>query len=265
MKHSLLQLGRAGLPLSGYDIFDMHGHLGRFGFTIANLDPAALVADLNRMGVAAIVCSHVQTVSTETTRGNDIVAEAMRAFPGRILGYVTLHPACDVTTTTHEVEHRLDAGFIGIKLHRSNGYSYTDAGYEPTLALANERRLPVLLHTWGEACDFAETDILAERWPEAIFILAHAVGLAPALEGYTAVVRRHANVYLDTAMSRSPRGLLERYVEAVGVERIVYGSDALFYSAGPQIGKIVGARLSDAAKRAIFGGNARRILARARK
>ncbi len=261
MTPSLLELGRRGEPLCACDVFDMHGHLGRYGFAIPDLDPAALVAHLDRLGVSGIVCSHMQTMATEVGRGNDEVLAAMRAFPGRILGYVTLFPSSP-EAVCQEVERRLGEGFLGIKLHHGNGHPYTHPAYAPAFAAANARHLPVLLHTWGEPADFEEVEALASRWPDAMLLLAHAIGVSGAVAPYTDLVKRHANVYLDTAMSRSPRGLLERYVAEAGADRIVYGSDALYYSAAPQLGKVLGARISDDAKRAILGGNARRILGR---
>ncbi|NIA22257.1 MAG: amidohydrolase family protein [Anaerolineaceae bacterium] len=74
----------------------------------------------------------------------------------------------------------------------------------------------------------------------------------------------HQNVHLDLCLSLSPRRLVERLVEGAGIERIVWGSDALFINMAHQIGKVLGARLSDEQKRAILGGNARRILKRIR-
>jgi predicted TIM-barrel fold metal-dependent hydrolase len=57
---------------------------------------------------------------------------------------------------------------------------------------------------------------------------------------------------------------VERGVAAIGADKIVWGSDAYCYGLPQQIGKVLGAKISDADKEKILAGNARRILARRR-
>jgi len=68
------------------------------------------------------------------------------------------------------------------------------------------------------------------------------------VDGYVAMANEHANVYLDLAYSRSPRGLVAELVERVGVAKVVWGSDAYFFNQAQQIGKVLGARIADADK-----------------
>jgi predicted TIM-barrel fold metal-dependent hydrolase len=158
------------------------------------------------------------------------------------------------------MELRVSQGFVGIKLHNANGFRYTDEGYAPALAIADERRMPVLLHTWGDAPTFDDVRVLAPRYPNIAWLLGHAGVLAE--ETYIALARECPNVYLDPTMSRTPRGLWERLVAAVGAEKLTWGSDAIFYSMTPHPGKVAGAKIPEEAKRQILGGNARRLLGR---
>ena len=66
------------------------------------------------------------------------------------------------------------------------------------------------------------------------------------------------------SFSRTPPGLVEELAEGAGVDKIVWGSDALFLAMAHQIGKVLGARLSDSHKRIILSANARRILGKIR-
>ena len=59
---------------------------------------------------------------------------------------------------------------------------------------------------------------------------------------------------------RSPRGVVRRLVDAVGAERITWGSDMVFFNIAHQLGKVLGADLSAEDQKKILGGNARRIL-----
>jgi predicted TIM-barrel fold metal-dependent hydrolase len=258
----LLECGRTGqrVPIPG--IIDMHGHLGRFAYAVPKLEARSIVAVMDRIGVEAMVCSHVECcLGVDPVRGNDEVLAAARAFPGRVLGYVGVWP-CGEGHVRAEVERCLHAGFVGVKVHCEQGFPYTYPAYTPAYQAAHERRLPVLLHTWGGAKEFTEIAELAGRYPEASFLLAHA---GSRNEGeYLRMAREHPNVFLDTALSFSPRGCVARLVAGAGLEKVVWGSDVYCFSQTQQIGKVLGARISDEAKTQILAGNARRLLDRRR-
>lgn len=258
---TLLDLGREGTALTGLDITDIHGHIGRFSFGIPDLSMPALVRTMDRLGVARVLVSHMRCMSADAAWGNDEVLKAMREFPGRILGYASAWPF-SAGSVRDEIARRLDQGFSGVKLHNVSGFPYVDPAYAPAFELADRRRLPVLLHTWGQAEDFRQVRELAKAYPDAALILAHAGAADEA--GYAAVARDCANVHLDPTLSVSPRGLVRRFVDAVGPARIVWGSDVYFMNQAQQIGKVLGADIPEEAKRMILSDNARRILARIR-
>jgi hypothetical protein len=254
----LLQYGRDGRPLPFADIIDMHGHLGRTGFAIPDTDPASMIAVMDRLGIRSTICSHMQSWGAEAVRGNREVLDAMRAYPGRVLGYASVWPWSEAEVRA-EVAHCLDAGFTGIKVHNSQGFPYTLAGYLPMYEMANERHLPMLLHVWGEERVFAEITEIADRYPTINILMAHSG--AANFDGYVRMATEHPNVYLDLAYSASPRGMVERLVAAAGVEKVVFGSDSYFFSQSQQIGKVLGANITDDQKRQILSGNALRVLA----
>jgi predicted TIM-barrel fold metal-dependent hydrolase len=253
----LIDRGRAGESLADLDIVDMHGHLGAYSFAIPHREPQALVAAMDRVGIRQILCSHMACMTGRVEIGNREVLAAMRACPGRILGYVTLWPA-NAESVEEETRRCLGQGFTGIKLHNSNGFPYTDPAYAPALAIANERRLPVLLHTWGRAEEFAQVRLFSEKYPRVNFLLAHS-GIV-ALSEYIKIARELPNVFLDICSSAFPYGALDRMIAGAGAERIVWGSDGNFLNIHHQVGKVLGARCDDAVKRQILSLNARRIL-----
>jgi predicted TIM-barrel fold metal-dependent hydrolase len=184
----------------------------------------------------------------------------MARAPGRILGYVSVLPA-SAERVRAEARRWLEAGFVGLKLHDANGFRYDDPAYLPAYELADERSLPVLLHTWGAPAQFEAAVAIARRFANLTLILAHGGSAEP--EGYVRTVLEAPNLVMDTCFSRSPLGLIERLVAAAGADRIVFGSDCYFYSLTQQLGKIMAADIGEAAKRKILAGNAERILARA--
>lgn len=256
---TLLERGRRGESLADVGLIDVHVHLGRCDFTVPAHDARQLVAVMNRVGVESVLASHIRCLCGQPELGNDEVLGAMRACPGRILGYVILLPR-SADWVRAEMQRRIDAGFSGLKLHNSNSIPYTEPAYEPAFELADQHRMPVLLHTWGGADEFQQVRTLAAEFPNASFLLAHSG--AENVDGYVKIARELPNVYLDTCMSRGPRGLVEHLVRAVGTDKVVWGSDGGFINMAHQLGKILGARLSDDDKRKIMSDNARRILGR---
>ncbi|MBT4818612.1 MAG: amidohydrolase, partial [Lentisphaerae bacterium] len=258
---TLLETARQGLPLMNSAVLDLHGHFGRYAQAIPDLTAKGLVGVLDRVGVKSIVVSHMQCISWHASEGNDEVLEATRAHPGRILGYALAFPVFSAAAR-HELERRLGEGFVGLKLHNSNGIPYNHPGYADALALANERRLPVLLHTWGTQQDFEIVRELAGRYPDCAFLMAHA-GAGDGAKRCIQLAGEFEHVYLDTAFSAGPRGLVEELVAGAGAGKVVFGSDCYFFSLTQQIGKVVGSRISDEEKRCILAGNAEAILRRA--
>jgi len=116
------------------------------------------------------------------------------------------------------------------------------------------------LHTWGDEPTLSDVRELSKKYPQSAIIVAHAGSRAE--EKYISLARDCPNVYLDLAFSSGPRGLVDRFVQAVTAKKMVFGSDALFFSLHHQVGKVIGAYITEAEKRLILGKNAARILSR---
>ena len=166
----------------------------------------------------------------DVTAGNDALLGLQREHPGAIRGYVCVNP----NYTAHaraEIVRCLDAGMIGIKLAASRRAD--DPLLDPIAALARERRVPVLQHIWQhrrrdwpgqEASDATELCTLARRHPEVAFILAHIGGGGDWLHSLHAV-REVPNVFVDLSGSGVDGGMLEACLEAVGADRLLWGTD----------------------------------------
>lgn len=258
---TLLSLARDGSSLAGQGVIDLHGHLGRHLFPMVDVKPAGIVRVMDRLGVELILVSHIQCEAFRFREGNEVVRDAMREHPGRVRGYVIVFPASEAEVTA-EMRRCVREGFTGLKIENVNGHSYLHPAYRGALAIANERRMPVLLHTWGGAGDEVhEIRELASRYPEASFLLAHA-GASSSEALFVDLSRELPNVYLDLALSAAPRGIVERLARGAGADRVTFGSDCCFISMTHQIGKVLGAHIPEADKLLILGGNARRILSR---
>jgi predicted TIM-barrel fold metal-dependent hydrolase len=164
--------------------------------------------------------------------GNDALVALEHEHPDRIRGYVTVNP----NFTAHaraEIARGLAAGMVGIKLAASRRAD--DPLLDPICELARERGVPVLQHVWQhrrrdwpgqEASDAAELCALAARHPEVKFILAHIGGGGDWQHSLAVLGGGNArNVYVDLSGSGVDGGMLEACLEAVGVERLLWGTD----------------------------------------
>lgn len=166
----------------------------------------------------------------DVTAGNDALLALQRAHPDRIRGYVAVNP----NYTAHalaEIERCLGAGMIGIKLAASR--RTTDPLLDPIGEVAAARGVPVLQHIWQarrreysgqEASDARELGVLARRHPAVPFILAHIAGGGDWLASLH-TLRPLDNVYVDLSGSGVDGGMLEACIDAVGVERLLWGCD----------------------------------------
>lgn len=245
-------LRRERLPLD--DCVDMHVHAGGWFEFDAYSTTEQLIREMDRLGVKRAWVSHHASMTLAVEHGNDHVLRAVDRFPDRLVGYAVCSPR-GRGLGVREVERCVDRGMQGIKLHDANGYAYTDPGYREVWELANERGIPVLLHTWS---DLEKSASLFERYRATPTILAHAgAGGRPHL--YVEYISRFPQLFVDLCYSRSSFGMVEYFVQHIGAGRILYGSDAPWCSMASQLGRVAFARIEEWEKRAILSGNARRI------
>ena len=78
----------------------------------------------------------------------------------------------------------------------------------------------------------------------------HGIGIAEELP----------NVFLDITMSMCPARQIEYFVERVGADRVLFGTDNPFIDPRPQIGRLFLADISHEDRMKIAGGNVRRYI-----
>ena len=208
---------------------------------------------------------------------NRFYAQCVRAHPDRLSAFATVHPAAGVAAL-EEVRRAHGEGLIGLGelSPHSQSIALTNHTWREITALAGELKLPVNLHVTDPqskpfpgrvATPQADFIGLASEFPATTFILAHwGGGLA-----FDAENRPLKNLYYDTAASPLMYGreVWRRAADAVGAERILFGSDnpLRLYpktEAGTGLGAFVQeakAALSSKECELVLGGKAARLLA----
>ena len=253
----------SGLPLNDILIIDEHCHMGPVGGTFTRGASAEdLLADMDSLGIDKSVVSHSMSLVSDFSQGNDLIIETVKKYPDRFIGYCTINPLYPDEILPELERCFTHEGMVGVKLHpwcheRSLSYKHYRSVYE----FANERRLPVMSHTYtGE--DVATTGLLAEEFPEAVFIMAHMGGEGVNVEYALEMAAGHENVYGDIAVSQSMEGRIEYFVNEITSKKFLFGTDNACMNPVATMAMIAMAEISDEEKKDIFGLNMQRILSR---
>jgi predicted TIM-barrel fold metal-dependent hydrolase len=243
----------------GIELFDVHTHLGQNDPDGMKQAPEQLLAGLELAHARGAFVFPMHEPGGYP-RANDAVLQAAReAGP-------VLIPFCRVDPHDHpvqEAERALGAGARGIKLHpRAEQFTLDHPGVRSLVALAHERRLPVLIHA-GRGIPALGLDAveLAGEFPDARLILAHA-GICD-LSWIWRVAADYPNLLFDTAwwMPADLRALFA----LVPPGQILFASDAPYgntaMSAAFQLRMALQVGLSAAQIRSIASEQALRLAA----
>lgn len=248
-------------PIVGHDAVDAHAHLGPYSlFFIPRPGADAMVAVMDRTGVAVAVVSANRAIQQDAHLGNTATVAAVDAHPDRIAGYAVVNPWQDPERELERIA--ADPRFVGIKLHPSlHRYPVTGTRYACVWAFAETTGCPVLSHT-AHASEYdrpAAFATIADRYPGARIILGHA-GITPAgVDEAIAVAAGNPGLVLEICGSQMTGPLIADMVARLGSHRVLFGSDFPFIDQRMSLGRLVCAEFGDTDLRNILSANARRL------
>ncbi len=235
----LYRLGLAGADLPEDIVADCHSHMGRWAmYHVPNWTPDELDAEMERVGVEL-------TCVFPLGGANDPIIEAQRRHPDRFIGFVRPSASLPLDAFAAEIERCIAAGLRGIKL-----FSPDEERVRIACRVADRERMLILNHNWGDPAMLLR---LAQDYPNAVFITGHT------RRDCVDVFREAPNVYMCTCPLIA-FAATEWYVKNYGADRLLYGSDMSDLPHAWGFGPILYADISDADKRAVLGGNLRRLL-----
>ena len=248
-------------------VIDCHAHLTHHSSATHRERDRKLIEAADKLAIDQLCCSILTPRRPATAEGfrecNAWVAEGMKRFRGRVLGYCYVNPGCG-REAVEEIRRCVeDRGFMGIKLY--NEHRCTERVVFPVVETAIKLRVPILHHAGHghhpipgqpNISDGGHLAELARRYPEARLICAH-VGGGGDWEWTIKALRHARNVFLDTSGSVTDEGIVEMAAGILGVDRLLFGCD-MSMTAG--VGKIRGARLAAGDKQKVLGGNMTRLL-----
>lgn len=249
--------GKADFP-----IYDMHGHMGSHNaIFFKRCEAAEMVKHMKKIGVRRLVFSHHQSLFDVFS--NQQVHEITKAYDDILRMYVSINPSYqDRIIADLKKFDKWSPLAIGLKL--LPGYhvgKVTDKSYEYALKFANERKLPILVHTWGGS-QTSGADIMlsaAQKYPNIKFFMGHS--FSGDWEGAKRVFEQApGNVYFELTSLPGQNGVIERLVHDIGSKYILFGTDMPWFDEYQAVGGILGAKISENDVRNILYKNAERIL-----
>jgi predicted TIM-barrel fold metal-dependent hydrolase len=246
-------------------IWDLHCHLTAGASPEEGMDRLVECAD--RLGIERLIVFMgrpivVDPSPEELRRQNDQVLRALARHPDRAFGFVYVSPK-HVEASLAEIDRCVgDGPMVGLKLWVALRCNAPEI--DPIIRAAVALDAVIFQHTWmkvggnlpGESTpmDLAE---LAARHPDAKLICGHAGG---DWERGLRAIRASSNVAAELAGSFPTAGLTEMAVRELGASRVIYGSDTPGRAFATQLGKVLGAAISEEDRRLILGENLRRLL-----
>jgi predicted TIM-barrel fold metal-dependent hydrolase len=231
-------------------IFDPHMHIGSFPMFDVELDEAGLVALFEEFDYEGGIVFHPD---------NRMILEAVERIPNAWALYWAnprIEPSADVAASF--LDH---PKFLGVKLHPLlDGFLPADPAIRPVVELAAERELPILIHS-GHAPFSLPWSIeeLAVAVPAAKIVMAHmGHGNIVYINAAIDIADRRPNIWLETSGMPSHTKVATA-ARRIGLERVLYGSDAPFHDPGMEIRKVQASGLDDDEVAQVLSANARRL------
>ena len=252
-----------------YRKIDAHEHVDLYGG-----GPEVQIDYADRLGIEKIIVSRPVVTQTATPddfrEANDHVLRAMKLFPGRIMGQVTLNPVFE-KESIEEIDRCTDQGMVGIKLYYQ--VKINDPLFYPIIEKSIDLKMLILMHAncqLGMAGyrmkydthinpntslpeDFVEA---AVRYPEAMFQYAHTGG-GGDWEYACKSFRDLPNIYVDTSGSNNEANMVDFALKCLGEDRLFFGTDSSYYQG---VGNILASELNEVQRKKIFFENYNRVL-----
>lgn len=248
-------------------IWDAHTHLSGVPGATPEERLARLLEFADRLGIERLCVMMGMNWSYDPSpddlrRQNDEVLRAVTRFPQRAFGFVYLNPK-HVEASLAELDRCVrDGPMVGVKLWVAQRCNTPEL--DPIVRRATELKAVVLQHTYLKATgnlpgESIPTDLaeLANRHPDATLICGHT---GADWEIGIRAIRSCRNVWADLCGSDPTAGYTEMAVRELGADRVLFGSDAGGRSFASQLAKVLGAEISESAKKLILGENLKRLL-----
>ncbi len=243
---------------AGFQLYDTHTHLGSAYHSGREMTAESMLAHMDSVGIDRSLLIPFPVVS-DYRAAHDTIANAVRQHPDRFSGALCLNPFLPEQEVAAEVRRGVESlGMRALKLQpQFCGLNPLSAKASWFFGLANEHRLPVVVHT-GAGAPFALPSLLiaaAREYPGLPIVIAHSGSPIYYLEAIIAA-QTCPNLYLDLS-SLMPHQVLD-VLKHIDPSRLMAGSDVP-ESAAIEMAKIVDLNVAESIRREILWQTPRRL------
>ena len=192
-------------------------------------------------------------------QANDAVARAVAKYPNRVRGAMRLNPLFGEQFVWESIRHYSELGFHAIKmLARVDFYNPSSMKVMgPVYEAAQKYKMTILFHSGHPSRDLPTLQAYgAKYYPEVNLVIAH-MGHHDYLQETIIACKEIPNVFSD--MSQAWPYDIKTFVNVIGADRLMFGSDGPFQSPWVERLKVEECRLTDSQLELIFHKNAERI------
>lgn len=250
-------------------IIDAHLHIGQPGVFFAPETTAEqLISRMDRLGIGAAVCTDHKGFVEGAYAALPVLRKVYQQSGGRISYLASFNPNRSDDCLRAMQEELGQPGFVGMKIHPSFHRIAADSpAYEVVWRFAAEHNMPIMTHSWSVS-DYnpvqqfstpARFESYARAFPGVRFVLGHTGGRGREQADAMRMAREHANVYVDISGDVFCYRLIERLVENMPVEKILFGTDYPWLDLRANLTRVLLASIDDTAKERILGLNAQAV------
>ena len=234
-------------------IIDSHTHWGPSVTLMGvNITTEELLQQAKQSGVAKIVIfPFPSTAITDESINESLLLEAQR-----IEEFI---PYYYIPEDLRPIPH--DKGFYGGKWHwvrgiqdcSSNYEVLEDPGVNEFIEASESIDLPIIFEE-----DLAFTEMFVKRTKSLKLIIPHMGMLGGSPFDFLKAFEKYPNVYFDTSLASS--GVVKRFIDTIGPERILFGSDIPFGTMKTELEKILSLRVGNEEKELLLSKNLKRLI-----
>ena len=245
---------------------DVHVYYGKWYFPIPYRSVDDILEAMGRRNIEQALMMSSLSIIGDFARGNEMLFADI-AGHDNLYGYCYINGNY-VAESFEQMEMYLPLRqCCGIKYHPEySGKRPDDAEVRPLFEkLAYEYKKPALIHSWpygehGNATPSSHPRFiagLAERLPELRIVMGHMGG--PEWQEAIDIAKPYSNLYLDTGSSYTHYDKVKSAVEALGAERVLFGSGFTECNLDAQMGVVLESEISDSERETVFYGAAAQL------
>ena len=202
----------------------------------------------------------------------ECMAPLLQHAPDRFRYMTVFHPAMNSAQCARVAAELSAEACVGLKIHPAAHKLEADhPSFEEAYRLAIAAGKPVITHSW-EISDYNPVQQLAHpgrfrrhlaAHPEVTLVLGHAGGRPSTLEEVATICREFPKTVVDVSGDYFDNGVFDCLAGRLGVNKVMFGSDANWVDPRCNLGPIFASRLPDDDVLKILRVNARRVFLRA--